>query len=101
ADVERAIGRILVMPECLRGAGVDRPDVVRRSHVEDAVRQNRRSLDGRILVSLETPNLLERADILRCKLGQTGMPLTGVTAVKVEPAIGGRVEQILRIDALP
>ena len=53
ADVKRVVGRILVMPELLGGAGVKGPDVVRRGDVDHAVRDNRRSLDLLILVGLE------------------------------------------------
>jgi hypothetical protein len=60
---------------------------------------NWRSLDSLILASLEAPNLVEGSDILRFNLSKTGMPLTGVTAVKVEPAIRRSVEKTFRIDA--
>ena len=100
ADVERIVGRILVVPELLGRAGVDSPDVVRRGHVEDAVRQNRRRLDLWLLAGLEAPNLLELADVFRSNPSKAGMPLTVVTAVKGQPAIGGRVKQVLGIDTL-
>ena len=58
ADVERAVAGMGVVPNLLRGAGVNGPEVVGRGEVEDAVRQNGRGLDGLILAGLEAPDLL-------------------------------------------
>ena len=99
-NVERVVGRILVVPKFPRRSGVDSPDVVRRGDIEDPVHQNRRRLDLLILARLEAPDLLKFCDIFRRNLGEAGMPLAGVTAVIVEPAICGRVEQGLGVDAL-
>src|SRR5690348_16250689 len=100
ADVESVVRTVSIVPEFLYRAGIDRPDVVRHGHIKDTVRQNGRSLDRLTLAGLEAPNLLEPGDIVGSNLSEAGMPLTGVSAVKGEPAIGRRVEQVVWIDAL-
>lgn len=87
------------MPEFGGGASVDGPDVVWRGDIDDAVRHNRRGFDLLILVGLESPNLLELADILRSNFGQAGVPFAGVIAVEGEPAIGLRVCQRSEADS--
>ena len=86
ADVERVIGRILVVPKLLARARVDGPDVVRRGHVKDAVRQNRRGFDL-ILPRLKAPNLLELADVIRRDFSEAGMTPAGVVAMEGEPTV--------------
>src|SRR5439155_10334511 len=93
ADVERVVGRVLVMPEFFRGVGIDGPEVIRRRYIKDAVHQNRRRLDSLSLARLESPNLPKLADIFRRNRCQAGMPLTGIITVISEPAILRRVEQ--------
>src|SRR6185369_1244893 len=86
------------MPQFLSSARVDRPQVIGLRDVDDAVRNNRRSLQG--LAGLEFPDLLQMADVLRSDLGQLAMALSVVLAVIGEPCVRRWMEERFGVHAL-
>ena len=58
------------MPDLMARARVDRPDVIGHGEVQDAVDQERRGFDHRILVGLKRPGRGESGNVLRSDLGE-------------------------------
>ena len=68
------VGRILVVPEHVAGTRIDRPEVVGNGEVEDAIHQDGRRLDARILVRLESPRKAEIIHVGWRDLRETAVP---------------------------
>ncbi len=100
ADVVAFVGRVLVVPELMAGARVDRPDIVRHGEVQDAVDQDRRRLDAGVLSGLKGPGQAEIADVGGGDLGERAVAPSGVIPMKARPAIGRRMQEQLVVDVL-
>src|SRR6185437_8278594 len=92
--------RVLVMPQLLGRAGVKGPDIVWRRDVQDAVHQNRRSLDHLVLAGLEFPELLKIADVRWGNLRQAAVPAALIIAVIRQPGVRRRMNHHLLVDIL-
>ena len=100
ADVEAVVRRIGVAPDLAPVARVDRPQVVGGGDVDHAVGHDRRGFDLLRLSGLERPRERELADVVGRDLRQAAVMTARVVAVVGEPAVGGRLQQRRRIDAL-
>src|SRR4051812_46082086 len=93
ADVQALVWRISVMPDLVTRAGIDSPDIVRHSEIQNAIHEQRRRLDGGRLVGLEDPGQAQPPDILRSDSREFTVAPAGVIAVIAGPGIDRRVLQ--------
>ena len=84
-----------VVPDDAAGARIQRPDVIGRREIQDAVDFERRRFDGR-RVQLRHPGQRQLADVRLIDLRQRAVAAAGVIAVVSGPGIGGRLQQRLR-----
>ena len=99
-DVLSFFSGLVVMPDLVAGAGIDRPNIIRNGEVQNAIDQQRRRFDRRDLVGLEGPGQGKILNVLRRDLGERTVTSAGIVAVISRPAVGGRMQQHLLIDAL-
>ena len=99
ADVKRAVGRVLRMPELLAGAGVDGPEMVGRGDV-------RTPSTRMVMVSSEVGRgrkrqaSFELPDIPRSDLREGAAPWAEVIAMEIEPGIRRGMKELVGVDAL-
>jgi len=70
ADVKTLVRRIGVVPQWMCRPGIERPDIVRRRHVQNAIDKDRSGLDLRGLSGFEGPGERKLVDVRRRNLRQ-------------------------------
>src|SRR5439155_748611 len=80
--------------------GIERPDVVRRRHVQNAIDKDRSGLDLRGLSGFEGPGERKLVDVRRSNLRQSAMVLTRVCAVIGRPTLAWRLQECTGIQSL-
>ena len=80
--------------------GIERPDVVRRGHVQNAIHKDRSGLDLRGLSGFEGPGERKLVDVRRRNLRQPAMMLTRVCAVIGRPTLAWRLQECTGIQSL-
>ncbi len=95
-----ALGGAVIVPDLVAGAGVDGPNVVGHREVEDAIDQQRRRFDSRVLMRLEHPREAEIGHVLRRDLLERGVAAAGIVAVIERPGVGRRVLDLIGLEVL-
>jgi hypothetical protein len=90
----------VIVPNLVSGAGVDGPDVIGHGEEKDAVDQQGRGLDGRVLVGLEGPGETENFHVLRRDLFQRAVAAAGVVAVVEGPGVGRGMQDLIGFKVL-
>src|SRR5204863_7097418 len=80
--------------------GIERPDVVRRRHVQNAIDKDGSGLDLRGLSGFEGPGQRKLVDVRRRNLCQPAMVLTRVCAVIGRPTLPWRLLECTKIQSL-
>src|SRR5207247_10891234 len=80
--------------------GIERPDVVRRRHVQNAIDKDGSGLDLRGLSGFEGPGKRKLVDVRRRNLRQPAMVLTRVCAVIGRPTLARRLLECTGIQSL-
>src|SRR5438046_10621215 len=80
--------------------GIERPDVVRRRHVQNAIDKDGSGLDLRGLSGFEGPGKRKLVDVRRRNLRQPAMVLTRVCAVIGRPTLTRRLLECTGIQSL-
>src|SRR5438477_407833 len=100
ADVQTLVRRIGVVPQWMCRPGIERPDVVRRRHVQNAIDKDGSGLDLRGLSGFEGPGKRKLVDVRRRNLRQPAMVLTRVCAVIGRPTLTRRLLECTGIQSL-
>jgi len=80
-DVKALVGWVGIVPHDISGPSVERPDVIRRRFVQNAVEEDRRGFYFRRLTGLKGPCQRDSVDIRRSNLRQAAVVLTRVESV--------------------